>query len=211
MRSRDCHRIKTTSVHIPCLCWPEAFEYFVVQPPSRHCTAQPCFFSRKFASTLSVCFYLCSSFKEHCRCLSFFHFYDDFHFHLPHCRDYWVLLALWTGCLLWSFPHDMWSRGADAICGVSLKEEYWPSEGDTAPPPHIGVPHRQKTWCQPWLRNWTAGDPADDLKAPLHRIHRTGYGVLAVGSAAHISIISAGGKGGKCSPFHRIIRSEKNL
>lgn len=45
-------------------------------------------------STLAHCFYFCSSFKEHCRWLSFFTFNDDFHFHLPHCRD---CLALWNG------------------------------------------------------------------------------------------------------------------
>lgn len=37
---------------------------------------------------------VCSSFKENCRCLSFFHFYDGFHFHLPCCSNNWILSAL---------------------------------------------------------------------------------------------------------------------
>ena len=36
--------------------------------------------------------------------------------------------------------HGVRSEGTDAICGFSLKEACWPSEGDTAPLSHIDGP-----------------------------------------------------------------------
>lgn len=86
----------------PCLAVPGAFKYFVVQPLSSHCTAQICFFFKKCVLLLLP---VCSSLKEHCRCLSVFHF----------LMMTFILTCLtagitesselsWTGCLLWSLP-----------------------------------------------------------------------------------------------------------
>lgn len=51
----------------------------------------------------------------------------------------------------------------------------------------------------------------DKPKAPLHRIHSIAYCILVVRSAADMSSISADGKDGKWSPFHRIIQSGKDI
>lgn len=53
------------------------------------------------------------------------------------------LCGIGTGWLLWSLSHGVWSRRADAIGGISLEEQYWPSEGDTAPLPRVGGPSLQ--------------------------------------------------------------------
>lgn len=156
---------------------------------------------------MPLCFYLCLSFKEHCRCFSFFHFYDDFNFHLPHYRDYWVLLPLWnrmpvvirapqrvvqrSWCHLWCVPEEemlafrRW-HSPSSPC-------WWAKPIDRKPDVSPGSETEQQEILQAVSQ--------DKLNTPLHRTHGTDYCNLVVESPADISINSTDGKDGKCSPF----------
>lgn len=155
-------RIKTT-----CECsflplFPGAFEYFVFQPPSRHWTAQM-FFSRN----MTLCIY--QMFLSSIFMMTF----------IFTCLTSGITASSqlhWARCLLRSLPPGAHRLEELMPSVVSPRKRRTGLRKVTQPlyPIVMGQAYRQKSWCQPWLRSWTAGGPAGYHRTNI-KLHRIRY------------------------------------